>query len=674
VAAARLRRRSIVAVLALLPLTAGVLVSAPSASAAPSTPLAVGLNADGQLGDGTTTNRTTPVAVRVDDAVGIASGREHAYALDSTGRIRAWGDGSRGAIGDGTTADRPTPVTLGLTGVVEVEAGHYHGIALRSDGTVWTWGYNGLGQLGLGDTTTRLAPTQVAGLTGVVAVAAGRDMSYALLADGTVRAWGSNAGGEVGDGTTTRRLRPTPVVGLSGVVELAGGRNHGVARRADGSVWAWGANEFGQVGDGTTATRTLPVRVITAGARHIDTGAEHSLAVLDDGTVRSWGRGWRGQLGLGTTSNRTTPTPVPGLPAVVEVGDGRDQSFALTASGDVWAWGHNDSGQLGDGTTTDRTSPVKLALTGIASAQGGRAMTVFRPAGAVGPGPDTTPPSAPGRPAGTSTVAGQVALTWAAATDDRATTLTYQVFRDGGATPVGQLTGPATGTVSFTDAALTPGSVHTWTVRASDGTNWGPPSAASDPVTVAGGGGPTVLASSDFAAGFAGWTGVSGLVVDTATGSPADAPPSARAQVTNAPSTARLALSRPAASTCSELDVRLTSVGGTARYAVLKLRNTAGASIGRVWVDGAGRLSVRADVTGAQFATPAVLQPGTWRRVGLCVTVGTAGALQLRVDGAAVGTWTVDTGRADHGSLQLGDNDPRTATLHFDRVVVTAGG
>jgi hypothetical protein len=56
------------------------------------------------------------------------------------------------------------------------------------------------------------------------------------------------------------------------------------------------------------------------------------------------------------------------------------------------------------------------------------------------------------------------------------------------------------------------------------------------------------------------------------------------------------------------------------------------------------------------------------------VTVGTAGALQLRVDGAAVGTWTVDTGRADHGSLQLGDNDPRTATLHFDRVVVTAGG
>jgi hypothetical protein len=100
--------------------------------------------------------------------------------------------------------------------------------------------------------------------------------------------------------------------------------------------------------------------------------------------------------------------------------------------------------------------------------------------------PDTVAPTAPGTPVATSTVAGQANIAWAAATDDRATSLRYLVFRDSGTTAIGTVDGGTTGTIRFTDTGRTPGAVHTYRVRASDGTNTGPRSAFSAPVTIAG--------------------------------------------------------------------------------------------------------------------------------------------------------------------------------------------
>jgi hypothetical protein len=101
--------------------------------------------------------------------------------------------------------------------------------------------------------------------------------------------------------------------------------------------------------------------------------------------------------------------------------------------------------------------------------------------------PDTVAPSAPGTPVATSTVAGQANVAWTAATDDRATALNYLVFRDNSTTAIGTVSGGTTGTIRFTDTGRTPGAVHTYRVRASDGTNTGPRSAFSAPVTIAGG-------------------------------------------------------------------------------------------------------------------------------------------------------------------------------------------
>ncbi|MFL6098641.1 MAG: hypothetical protein ACJ71T_01655 [Actinomycetales bacterium] len=97
---------------------------------------------------------------------------------------------------------------------------------------------------------------------------------------------------------------------------------------------------------------------------------------------------------------------------------------------------------------------------------------------------DLSAPTQPGRPAGTATSSTTATVTWDASTDDQVRDVVYNVYRDGGSTPVGQVTSSSTTTVSFNDSGMSPGSTHTWTVQASDGSNPSPMSDVSDPVTL----------------------------------------------------------------------------------------------------------------------------------------------------------------------------------------------
>jgi alpha-tubulin suppressor-like RCC1 family protein len=446
----------------------------------PGTPRAWGANPFGQLGDGTTTSHPSPLPVTgLSDAIDIAGGRGHVIALRAGGTVWTWGSNDNGQIGNGTLVDRPTPAAVaGLANITEVAAGHYHSMALRTDGTVWTWGLNASGQLGDGTTTRRTTPVQVSGLTGVAHIAGGRDMSYALKSDGTVWAWGLNTDGELGDGTLTSRRTPVRVGALTNVVAIAGGRDHGLAVLADGTVRSWGDNQFGQLGDGTLVDRSTPVQIAgLTNAVDVAAGAHHSVALRADGTVFTWGRNNLGQIGDGTATMRPSPVQVSGLSGVVSIGCGRDHVVVVLADGTARAWGRNDFRQLGDGSTTNRTRPVTVnGLTNAVEAEGGQDYSV---ALTVQGTPDTSPPTTPGRPAGTSSSAARIDLTWSASTD-QSPPITYRVYRDGGISSIGQTTG-----TTFADSGLTAGSIHTYTVDAVDAaTNVSQMSPASDPITV----------------------------------------------------------------------------------------------------------------------------------------------------------------------------------------------
>jgi len=311
-----------------------------------------GFNYNGQLGDGTTIDRLTPVAVTgLTGAYAVVAGDSHACALLGDGTVRCWGLNENGQLGDGSTSNSSTPVTTsGLSTVVELALGWDHTCARLTDGTMRCWGRNAGGQVGDGTTDNRNTPTLVSGLNSVVSIAAGDQHTCAVLASGAVMCWGVNTSGQLGDGSNTRRLTPVQVSGITTAVEVAAGFNHTCARLTDGTARCWGYNYYGQLGNGTNSNANVPV-VVTGltGVAALTLGYTHSCARLSDNTLRCWGSNSSYELGDGTNSNRYTPVATLDLTGVTSFALGEIFTCAVPATGIPHCWGDNEDGELGEG-------------------------------------------------------------------------------------------------------------------------------------------------------------------------------------------------------------------------------------------------------------------------------------------------------------------------------------
>jgi len=327
-----------------------------------------GANDHGQLGDGTTAARATPVQVRGlgGPATAIGAGYLHACAV-VRGEARCWGHNVYGQLGDGTREDRVEPATVpGLGGVVAVAGGGLHTCAIVEGGAMRCWGLNTFGGVGDGTNFDRTTPRIVAALRDSVdAMALGQYSTCARTRAGELRCWGLNAFGVLGDGTISNRNTPLSLV-LSGPVrEVALLANHVCATLESGAAWCWGYNIDGALGDRSTATRLRPVAVrgLEASAVSVTVGGRHSCVATEDGAVRCWGGNERGQLGDGSTTQRLSPVEVVDLggPAAI-VGASDSSTCAALRDGLVRCWGANESGQLGNGSTDDAVTPVTVRL------------------------------------------------------------------------------------------------------------------------------------------------------------------------------------------------------------------------------------------------------------------------------------------------------------------------
>jgi len=288
----------------------------------------LGLQRLGQVGDGTTVNRSTPTQVSglESGVLAIAAGYGHTCAVTTGGAVKCWGYNVYGQLGDGTTTNRPTPTLVsGLSsGVPPIATGYFHTCAVTAAGGVVCWGYNGSGQLGDGTYENSLTPTPVFGLaSGVAAVAAAPYHTCAVTSGGGARCWGYNTQGQLGDGTTAEQRKPTPVSGLaSGVLSIAADYGHTCAVTTGGGALCWGDNYWGQLGDGTHESRLTPTPVfgLTSGTAAIAAGSYYTCALTTGVGVRCWGNNASGQFGTGARVVGVTPLAVYGFGGAIAAG------------------------------------------------------------------------------------------------------------------------------------------------------------------------------------------------------------------------------------------------------------------------------------------------------------------------------------------------------------------
>ncbi|WP_051923271.1 SdrD B-like domain-containing protein [Bifidobacterium scardovii] len=194
----------------------------------------------------------------------ISNGGANSFALDSTGHLWAWGDNSFGQLGDGTTTERHTPVAVTPDRTyTTVSTGTYHSLALDSTGHLWAWGDNSFGQLGDGTTTDRRAPVEIT-----------PDRTYAMASDASPESAGT--GNLPADSVLSDRMSGIVenVRATAGTVsrtedsyntfkQVSSSSFHTLALDSSGHVWTWGSNSNGQLGDGTNTDRQTPADVTT---------------------------------------------------------------------------------------------------------------------------------------------------------------------------------------------------------------------------------------------------------------------------------------------------------------------------------------------------------------------------------------------------------------------------
>ena len=332
-----------------------------------------GINAQyGTLGDGTTViMRKTPVslagAVKTFCKIITSAGGVHTLAIYKNGRAWGWGWNGYLQLGDGTSSNRCTPVSVAgaVKTFCEIGAGRGQGSAIDKNGQVWMWGLNNTNQLGNGTFSNSATPVKIGGLVKTFCkISTGENWTLAIEKNGQVWAWGRNANNQTGTGGGVNIATPTKIIGLAKTFcKVEAARIHSMAIDKNGRAWGWGDNGYGKIGDNTVTFRTSPVSVAGAVKTfcHISAGPNHTLAIDKNGRAWAWGFNHRGQLGDNSRTSRRTPVSVAGaIKTFCKINSGSNNSIAIDKNGKVWAWGDNPFGSNGDNTSALSETPVQI--------------------------------------------------------------------------------------------------------------------------------------------------------------------------------------------------------------------------------------------------------------------------------------------------------------------------
>jgi alpha-tubulin suppressor-like RCC1 family protein len=350
-----------------------------------------GRNTQGQLGDGTTSDRATPAPVAGNYTfTTIDAGYETACGVTTAGAILCWGSGSFGQLGDSTSrAASAVPVKVATTvGFRSVAVGGTFACGIATDGLAWCWGDNtrrSVGVLGTGDTISSTIPRLVFGGIAFTALSAGLLHVCGLDSDGIGYCWGANTSFQLGNYQFALFVPgPGRVATDLRFSSIAAGATSTCGVAVDGAAHCWGTDEMGVLGLGFHIAggehRIYPATVV--GGRQFasvvlstgNTGLGTACGVGVDGVAYCWGANVEGSLGVASALPRCdTVDPLVGgvpcsdMPLAVSTSarfrrivTSGSHSCGITADDRLLCWGRNASGQLGDGTRRSRAVPAPV--------------------------------------------------------------------------------------------------------------------------------------------------------------------------------------------------------------------------------------------------------------------------------------------------------------------------
>lgn len=283
--------------------------------------------------------------------------------FDNVGSLLSWGFNTVGQLGNGSTTLKTTPYAIDNNSWAMVSTGINHTAAIKADGTLWTWGSNSFGQLGYPG-VSQLSPTRV-GTDRWLKVSAGSNYTLAIRYDGTLWGWGNNNDYKLGIGQSGGSIISTPVeigLGLNSWVQISAGSRHSLAIDNNNFLYSCGYNQYDQCGfsSGIFIYTLAKTNKIFLDAK---AGDEYTIALDLNGAIKVFGYNRSGAVGpIVGYGTYTVPNTIWS-----KIASGHSHCLAIAIDGSLWGWGLNNNGQVGDNTTINQNSPIQIDTSGWTS-------------------------------------------------------------------------------------------------------------------------------------------------------------------------------------------------------------------------------------------------------------------------------------------------------------------